>query len=887
MPSPEVLIQIRSVGGDAVRREIQGLKAEAGQVASGNQQMATSARAAAKEHRDQANAIAQAQKNLARLTADLSGADAATRRYQTQVATLNAAQKAGAISATEYAKTLDLITQRYKEAQASASNQQMARSARDLMSANQAQAAALVRAEKEQVKAQAVASREAERAAQVQATALSRAQAGYVALQSTLRNVTPEMRAQEVAMGQLNAAYKAGLVSEVGYLVNQRLIASQFKASTGAVRGLKQELESLRTTLPGVIAAQAALSAGGGLGTSLLASRIGAHLGGAVGLPLLGAGAAAGALGYAGYRGQQQQLQEAQFAALGSPGARSQLVGLGLEFGDLQGAIDQFKRLAIVRQDLGVSTEQMVGFERRLYEVLRLQGGVTGEATSGLIQLTQALSSGQFQGDEFRSVMENIPIVARAIAKGLIEMGVATTGSIGELRQLSKEGELTSERVFKAFLIGSKEMSDAAQGLPRTIGMSLSTIGSAFLEIAGDIGRATGMTPLIEGMFSAIASGAEAAALGLGKATEAWLRWINRPGVSSQGITAGKGGIPSSVAAVTEQRRQDEATAAAFRAREALGLRGGQETPSIPVPAGRKPFLYELGLGPDEGRQRAAAAQLLNEEIAKSTEKMADRVDTAAKRAHDQFIEMLDVLAPTPGRIRFADIPQVATQQQLGMAGNPPMNTQLAQLRRQDEGNIAEATAMAGTIQNQKLADSYNMVGAAAATASQTIASGMARAITTAGSLNDALLGIIQSLSEAFIQGGLQYLIGSAGTATAGPGGTTVTGASGLLGMIFGASATAQHGMNFTVPGAGGEDRHLFQTRLHGGEVVDITSAREARMAREGGGGGAQTTINVDARQADPGTAAASINAALRLAPAVVMNAQTRGLVRSDKRPPF
>ena len=71
-------------------------------------------------------------------------------------------------------------------------------------------------------------------------------------------------------------------------------------------------------------------------------------------------------------------------------------------------------------------------------------GGASGqEQSAGMYQLTQALASGRLQGDEFRSIMENAPMLAQAISN---YVGVG----MGDLRQLSSEGKLTAEIIKNA-----------------------------------------------------------------------------------------------------------------------------------------------------------------------------------------------------------------------------------------------------------------------------------------------------------------------------------------------------------------------------------------------------------------------------------------------------
>lgn len=72
------------------------------------------------------------------------------------------------------------------------------------------------------------------------------------------------------------------------------------------------------------------------------------------------------------------------------------------------------------------------------------QVGLSAADTDGvLLQLSQALGSGAFQGDEFRSVMERLPAVGQALATSL-------NVPIGALKKMGADGELTTEVVLTA-----------------------------------------------------------------------------------------------------------------------------------------------------------------------------------------------------------------------------------------------------------------------------------------------------------------------------------------------------------------------------------------------------------------------------------------------------
>src|SRR5690606_18745696 len=118
---------------------------------------------------------------------------------------------------------------------------------------------------------------------------------------------------------------------------------------------------------------------------------------------------------------------------------------------------------------------------------IQISGATTQEAAAGVIQFAQALASGELRGDELRSVLENMPRLAQAIADGL-------KTDIGGLRDLAEQGELTAERVTQA-LLGQAGVIESEFGhLDRTV-------GQAMTQLANETARAfsgTDVQPLID-----------------------------------------------------------------------------------------------------------------------------------------------------------------------------------------------------------------------------------------------------------------------------------------------------------------------------------------------------------------------------------------------------
>lgn len=134
-----------------------------------------------------------------------------------------------------------------------------------------------------------------------------------------------------------------------------------------------------------------------------------------------------------------------------------------------------FARIKRATDDLNASQSQQLRVTELINKATKAGGATTQEQISTITQLTQALASGNLQGDELRSIRENSPLIARAIAK---EFGV----TIGQLKQLGKEGKLTSDRVFKAIL-------DYGPAIDSQFAKTKSTIGESFTALETEAGR--------------------------------------------------------------------------------------------------------------------------------------------------------------------------------------------------------------------------------------------------------------------------------------------------------------------------------------------------------------------------------------------------------------
>ncbi len=122
----------------------------------------------------------------------------------------------------------------------------------------------------------------------------------------------------------------------------------------------------------------------------------------------------------------------------------------------LEPFVDLYSRILRSSKGLVDAEQEVADVTLTVSKAFAAGGAAAQEQAAGVLQLGQALGSGFLQGDELRSLRENAPLVAKAIAD---EFGV----TIGELKKLGAEGEITSERVIRALQNQSKAI-DAAFG---------------------------------------------------------------------------------------------------------------------------------------------------------------------------------------------------------------------------------------------------------------------------------------------------------------------------------------------------------------------------------------------------------------------------------------
>lgn len=127
----------------------------------------------------------------------------------------------------------------------------------------------------------------------------------------------------------------------------------------------------------------------------------------------------------------------------------------------IEGNIDTFRRLQLAVGDT-TSIRDLVQHTENMSKVFATAGVSGAQLASVQLQLGQALSMGALQGQEFRSVMENAPVMLQYFAR---ELGV----SVAELKELASQGKITSDVMLRAFTAAAADAGESSLTLSQQL----------------------------------------------------------------------------------------------------------------------------------------------------------------------------------------------------------------------------------------------------------------------------------------------------------------------------------------------------------------------------------------------------------------------------------
>ena len=192
------------------------------------------------------------------------------------------------------------------------------------------------------------------------------------------------------------------------------------------------------------------------------------------------------------------QARVTRLSSSSEEGARSfqQLVGIASATGaSLGDTVNLWQQLTATLKTVGATNSDVNRLVMTLQKIGAIGGSSAQEMANALRQFMQSVASGRIQAEEFNSVLEQMPELARQIADG---MGIP----FNELRQLMLAGKLDIGEVLAAIEKRSDEINQQFETMPRTVSQATNALitqfGVAISKIDDAIGASRYLAKLLD-----------------------------------------------------------------------------------------------------------------------------------------------------------------------------------------------------------------------------------------------------------------------------------------------------------------------------------------------------------------------------------------------------
>ena len=193
------------------------------------------------------------------------------------------------------------------------------------------------------------------------------------------------------------------------------------------------------------------------------------------------------------------QARVTRLSSSSEEGARSfqQLVSIASTTGaSLGDTVNLWQQLTATLKTVGATNSDVNRLVMTLQKIGTIGGSSAQEMANALRQFMQSVASGRIQAEEFNSVLEQMPELARQIADG---MGIP----FNELRQLMLAGKLDIGEVLAAIERRSDEINQQFEKMPRTVTQATNALvtqfGVAVSKIDDAIGASRYLAKLLDG----------------------------------------------------------------------------------------------------------------------------------------------------------------------------------------------------------------------------------------------------------------------------------------------------------------------------------------------------------------------------------------------------
>lgn len=178
-------------------------------------------------------------------------------------------------------------------------------------------------------------------------------------------------------------------------------------------------------------------------------------------------------------------------------------------YAPVQATAQSFARFDAALVGLGKSQNDTLRMQETINKLFTLGGATAQEQAGALIQLSQAFTSNVLQGEEFRSISENMPKQVRTAIAEVLKINESG------LKKAASEGKITGEVLYQSF----KRLEGFADGkfakFAPTMGQAFQVLRNTATQFFGQLDKALGVTNALAQFILFLSNHMKALGIGL------------------------------------------------------------------------------------------------------------------------------------------------------------------------------------------------------------------------------------------------------------------------------------------------------------------------------------------------------------------------------------
>ncbi|MPS34463.1 MAG: hypothetical protein E2593_04050 [Stenotrophomonas sp.] len=165
---------------------------------------------------------------------------------------------------------------------------------------------------------------------------------------------------------------------------------------------------------------------------------------------------------------------------------------------ELDSTATLYARLAQSTAEYGISQQRQLALTQAINQTFAVSGASAVAASNTITQFSQALAGGTLRAEEFNSVVENAPRLAKALADG---MGIG----MGELRKQVNDGKVSVEAMVAALESQAGVIEAEFNQLPLTVERAMVQLRNAVTQTVGELSQDLGASSALANGIAFIA----------------------------------------------------------------------------------------------------------------------------------------------------------------------------------------------------------------------------------------------------------------------------------------------------------------------------------------------------------------------------------------------